>query len=113
MGDVAMIAVSPLARVRNIHIERLWGHCPVQAFGTVNGMPFYFRARFNSWVFAVAASKHADPVQVAIGVEDGFCYERTYGHGNDASFMSHVQARILIASTASYYLNGGTGNAER
>lgn len=103
-----MVVVAPRPQTRTVEIERLWGLCPVQAFGMVGDKPFYFRARSNKWMFAVAATQHGDPVQVAIGVEDGWCYERTFGHDNDASFMSHVQARILIATTAGYYLNGGT-----
>lgn len=92
-------------RTRTIDIIRLYGFCPVQADGMVDGLPFYFHARFNRWVFAVASSQHGDPVRVAAGIEPGFSLQRTFGHDNDASFMSHLQAKALIVTSAQYYLN--------
>jgi len=103
-----MIAVSPLARVRDIHFARLWGQCPVQAFGTVNGLPFYFHARFDTWTFAISATPDIDPVQVAIENAPGFRVQHVYRKRTrgrcDASFMSHAQARVFIETTANYYL---------
>lgn len=106
-----MLEISPLARVRNIHFGRLWGQCPVQAFGSVNGLPFYFHARFDRWVFAIAETPDGDPVQVAIENAPGFRMQRKYGRrGNcDASFMSHQQTKSFIVTATRYYLNGGKG----
>jgi hypothetical protein len=109
-----MIEISPLARVRNIHIAQIYGFCPVQGEGTVNGLPFYFRARADTWIFAVASTPDGDPVQVAIGEAPGFHIQRPYGrkHSHGAGFMSHARARILIYTTANYYL-GRKEDAER
>lgn len=38
------------------------GHCPVQAEGTIDGFPFYFRARWDAWSLRVAAEKNGDPI---------------------------------------------------
>ena len=103
-----MSALSPLARPRYIHFARLWGQCPVQAFGTVNGLPFYFHARFDKWTFAISASTDIDPVQVAIENAPGFRVQHVYHKRTrgrcDASFMSHAQAKVLIVCSANYYL---------
>lgn len=92
-----------------IDITRIYGYCPVQADGFVNGLPFYFHARFDRWVFAIASAPDVDPVQTAIGNAPGFRMQRKYRKRTrgkcDASFMSHAQARVLIESTARYYLN--------
>jgi hypothetical protein len=110
-----MIELSPLARVRNICISQIYGFCPVQGEGTVKGLPFYFRARADTWIFAVANTPDGDPVQVAIEQAPGFRIQRPYGrkYSHDAGFMSHQRARILIYTTAIYYLNGGNRNADR
>ena len=36
-------------------VESFGGQCPVQAWGTLLGFPFYFRARHEHWSFSVAA----------------------------------------------------------
>ena len=41
-----------------IKIEWLGGNCPVQAEGTIDGKPFYFRARGKHWSLGIGA----DPV---------------------------------------------------
>ena len=38
------------------------GVCPVQAEGTIDGYPFYFRSRGESWSLRVASAKDADPL---------------------------------------------------
>ena len=35
-------------------VDYFGGQCPVQAWGTLLGFPFYFRARHAHWSFAVA-----------------------------------------------------------
>ena len=41
--------------------EPPWGACPVQAEGTVDGLPFYFRARGGEWTLSVAATPAGEP----------------------------------------------------
>lgn len=91
-----------------VQIVRIYGYCPVQADGFVNGLPFYFHARFDTWTFAIAQTPDIDPVQVAINNAPGFRMSRIYRKRTrgkcDASFMSHAQAKVLIETTARYYL---------
>ena len=43
-----MIKIKKL-RVPEIVIDTLYGTCPVQARGAIDGKPFYFRARGGGW----------------------------------------------------------------
>lgn len=36
------------------------GNCPVQAEGTINGLPFYFRSRGGHWSLAIAKHPKGD-----------------------------------------------------
>lgn len=38
------------------------GNCPVQAEGTINGFPFYFRSRGGHWSLSIANEKNGDPL---------------------------------------------------
>lgn len=42
----------------HLEISLIGGNCPVQAEGTINGEPFYFRARWDHWSLGVGG----DPV---------------------------------------------------
>ena len=44
--------------------QGVWGNCPVQCSGTVDGLPFYFRARGEHWSLDIAANPGDDPVSV-------------------------------------------------
>jgi hypothetical protein len=35
------------------YLEEISGYCPVQAEGTVNGYPFYFRSRHQHWALYI------------------------------------------------------------
>jgi len=66
-------------------IQMLGGNCPVQAEGTINGQPFYFRARGDSW-------------RMNIG---DWSYEEDYGTGPfDAGWMTEDEARAFIKQSA-------------
>lgn len=76
----------------------LGGHAPVQAEGTIRGVPFYFRARWSHWTFDVGD----DPV----GEESVlFHREATYGEDADASWMSHDVARAIVRACAAAAFN--------
>lgn len=104
MSQSLLQPLSPLALPRYVYIKQVWGAYPVQAFGTVNDLPFYFRGMYNSWTFSVARTRKADPVLVAIGAEPGFHLERRYVN---AGFMPHGQCKILIGHAAWHYRSGG------
>ncbi len=40
----------------SVVIDNIGGNCPVQAEGTVNGEPFYFRARGGHWSMSIGGS---------------------------------------------------------
>jgi hypothetical protein len=79
---------------------RIYGHCPVQAEGTVAGKAFYFRARWDAWSFAVADSVLDDPVDIQLPGQ-GFLCEGDY---DDASWMSYDDAEALIRRYAQEFL---------
>jgi len=84
--------------VVDLRIDHIAGVCPVQADGTVNGRPFYFRARHGSWSFVGAL--HGDPVEVYSG-SHGFLQEATWGaHAQAADHMPEGEARQIIARCA-------------
>ena len=44
-----------------LKIDMLGGNCPVQAEGTIDGRPFYFRARGQSWSMGIGGDVVGDP----------------------------------------------------
>jgi len=87
----------------NLVITTLGGNCPVQAEGTVDGTPFYFRARWGSWSLAVGENCVG-----AAESEDGvWVREREYGDGRyDAGWMSVDEARAFLLEAAAAYVAG-------
>lgn len=78
-----------------LEIEYIVGQCPVQAEGTVNGVPFYFRARHAHWTFSVGAN----PV-----MEEDFLISNRYGTGpHDAGYMPNEEALAIINVSAEAY----------
>lgn len=84
----------------NLVIVRLFGDAPLQAFGYLDGRPFYFRARGDRWDFGLAA-----------GVEFSFdqAIRATAEEGNglliskrfpDTSALTHEKARMIIGRAA-------------
>ena len=89
------------ALTTDLVIDGIGGNCPVQAEGMVNGVPFYFRARGDSWTFSVGA----DPVGVSCGLSEGFHHEEEYGDGPyDAGWMPVDEAEAFIRKGAELYL---------
>lgn len=68
------------------------GACPFQAEGTINGKPFYFRARHGSWTLEVAEVGD-DPVRNAT---------LYYAEGDDEThgFMKQETAAALLGKEA-------------
>lgn len=106
--------ISAPTKLPTITIVRIYGYCPVQGDGFIGEwpfsfLPFYFHVRFDTWTFAISETPEGDPVQVAINNAPGFRMQHKYRKRTrgkcDASFMSHAQARVLIETSARYYLN--------
>lgn len=80
-------------RTLTIQIDNLGGFCPVQADGTINGQPFYFRARGQRWSIEIGGG-------FVLGGE-GWRYEQPYGAAQfDAGYMPEDEARAFIAMAA-------------
>lgn len=81
-----------------LKIDMIGGNCPVQAEGTVNGQPFYFRARGEHWSMGIGG----DPVG-----EPKWYREREWPGGEYAAgWMDEKEALSLIESTAAAFIAG-------
>ena len=76
---------------------------PVQAKGTVEGFPFYFRARHEFWTFAVYTDPKHHPAEIASEAER-FFLEGAYGIGTfDASYMPLEEAERIMHECSRLY----------
>lgn len=58
------------------------GCCPVQAEGTIDGFPFYFRSRWSTSLIRVALKRDADPlVNYAWAHKEEYPEGGVSGHG--------------------------------
>lgn len=84
----------------NIHIYKLGGSCPVQAEGTIDGKPFYFRARGSRWSMSIGGSD-------VVGNPEWY-YEQPYGNNPFAAgWMTEVEATKFINDSAKLYNKKG------
>jgi len=87
-----------------IKIETIGGNCPLQAEGTIDGVPFYFRARGRRWAMSIGK----DPVGILSTIEskpNEWFAECTWGHDRFAAgWMPEDEARRLIGWCASEYV---------
>ena len=85
-----------------IDITFLGGNCPVQAEGTIDGKPFYFRARGSHWTLSIGG---VDPVDKP----DWFWHE-SYGNGPfDAGWMPVDEAEAFLRAAAGRFHRGEGG----
>lgn len=86
----------------DINIEYIGGNCPVQAEGIIDGYPFYFRARGNTWRLEVCLDK-SQPVNCLVWWE-AECgvweHEENYGERFEAGWMSKEEACQFINKAA-------------
>lgn len=77
-------------------IVEIGGNCPVQAEGTVEDKPFYFRARGNSWSMGIGG----DPISAP-----EWSMSRAYGVGDpfSAGWMTTSEARAFIEEAVLLY----------
>ena len=87
-GDVTVVET-----INALIIESIGGYCPCQAEGTMNGYPFYFRARHGDWQLDVA-EVGGDPVEASIP-DDPALY-RAEGDDPWDGYMPVEAAKILI-----------------
>lgn len=83
-------------RDAGVVIEDIGGNCPVQAEGTIDGKPFYFRARGSHWSLSIGGED-------VVG-EPEWRHEEPYGDGPfDAGWMDVDEARAFIAKGVGLY----------
>lgn len=78
-------------------IESIGGNAPVQAEGTIDGVPFYFRARHQNWTLYAGPDPFAD---------DAWMHRERYSGEDDphaASWISEEEARAFIARAAAIW----------
>lgn len=83
-----------------IKIEWLGGNCPVQANGLIDGKPFYFRARGNSWRMNIGGDEPVLSPHWTYGEEYG---EQAYAAG----WMPQHEALGFIAKAVGLYAAQG------
>jgi hypothetical protein len=53
--------------MQGVNMIQTVGACPVEYEGTVDGVPFYFRARGQRWQFGAGGRSVDDAVEVSMG----------------------------------------------
>lgn len=86
------------AECKGIKVDTFGGSCPVQVEGTIDGLPFYFRARGASWSMSIAQDKDGDPVET-FGGGPGWFYEEPFGVWPDAGYMPDDDVRKAIVGS--------------
>ena len=80
-----------------IVIETYGGNCPVQADGTVNGKPFYFRARGQRWSMSIGGDD-------VIGKPEWY-HQEAYGDTEFAAgWMEWEEALTFLRKAAAMYV---------
>jgi len=78
----------------------------MQAWGSVDGLEFYFRARWTSWTLAIT-EPGVDPVDVSEERPGTFFRSQTWGAGPyDAGYMPEDEAERIIRMCAAEFLRG-------
>lgn len=83
-------------------IDRLGGNCPVQADGTIDGVPFYFRARGSHWSMGIGPQ----PIDAPEWYHRELWCDDPYGAG----WMSEEEAERMIRICAKWYSERGVYN---
>lgn len=79
----------------SIEIASLGGSCPVEGEGTIDGKPFYFRARGERWTIGIGGEPVGEPE---------WLHNQPYGdEAFAAGYMSEDEARGFIENAASLY----------
>lgn len=79
--------------VTGVVVDWIGGNCPVQAEGTIDGEPFYFRARGQHWVCEIGIDRD-------IGGSKWDCIREYGSHPYGAGWMTEAEARGFIAEAA-------------
>lgn len=92
-----------------VELTLLSGFCPVQGEGTVDGQPFFFRARHNTISLAIGGGDLLlHPDWEWCEMDDASRTDADIGEG--AGWLDHIGARAYILIFAQYYQQGIPGN---
>lgn len=84
----------------------LAGWVPVQGYGTIDGRPWYFRARYNGWSLSIAENPDDSAVNVRWNKVSGWYYEDDYGEELfEAGWMPYKVAWGFIKDCFEKYKN--------
>ena len=99
-------AGDPLLELAEVHLSGRFSctAAPVQAEGSVEGRPFYFRSRWDEWTFAIANAPEADPVDICDSSQGFFRSGIVAGGRYAASYLPLPDATEIIRRCAAEYL---------
>jgi len=86
--------------VPDYDLEYLGGNCPVQAEGTINEIPFYYRARGDRWSLSIGA----DPIRAPEWTHVEIC-----GAAYEAGWMEEDEAKDHLEKALALYAAGRPG----
>jgi hypothetical protein len=82
--------------VIDLYVDYVGGYCPVQAWGTIKGKQFYFRAKGSHWQIGIGGDTLRHPE---------WTHREKYPGGEfDAGFMSEEEALKFINFAAETYI---------
>lgn len=103
-----------IANDQRVTITEIGGMCPMQAEGTIDGAPFYFRVRWGKWEIGI--DPDGDPVDVTISHggpgrmmaggmlgKEGFYRCGIVGDGEYTGYVENDEALRLIMQAATEY----------
>ncbi len=79
-----------------IKITSIGGNAPVQAEGTIDGHPFYFRARWGYWSLEINTSQ-TGPADVLSWPEDADIWEHEEPWGDGPYAASWMPQDVVLA----------------
>lgn len=99
----------PISSTQLNLVGKVYGSAPVQGEGTINGYPFYFRARHDEWTFSISENAEVDPVDIQLietGKKHGFFKKEPYGDegGELAGYLEFSEAEQFIFACCRAYL---------
>lgn len=105
LGTLAIVQALQIRKMRralenniagfDLEISHLYGECPLQSDGTINGHPFYFRARGNRWYFEVYDENR----------QTIWRYEEHYGdYPYAAGWMTKTEGEAFITQATKKFL---------
>lgn len=84
----------------------LGGWVPVQGDGFIDGHPWYFRARGDSWSLSIAEHNDESAINVRWNKAPGWYFEENYGAWPEAGWMPYKEAWEFIEQSFAKYRNG-------